>query len=71
MQRYYNNIFGLCETCENATLIARVVRKNMSVHPTTPHGIVERYLCNLGNTSCINNVRDECSPTQILMSLVC
>ena len=35
-------------------------------YPTTPHDLVEKYLCDSSNVNCISNICSECSPTKIL-----
>ena len=55
----------LCEICENASLMAKAVRKRKNAHPTNVHDIVERYSCNSKNISCIANDCAECRPEKI------
>ena len=57
-----------CEICENASLMAKAVRKRKNAHPTNAHDIVERYPCDSKNISCITNDCAECKPEKILES---
>ena len=58
----------LCEICENASLMARALKKSKSGHPLNAHDIVERYTCETNSVSCITNKCLECTPHKILQS---
>ena len=56
----------LCEICENATLVAKAIRKEKKGHPATPHDLCDKYSCDSSNANCISKRCRECSPTKIL-----
>ena len=58
----------LCEVCENASMMAKVVRKQKSGHPTNAHDIVEKYSCNSDDPTCMKGSCDHCRPFEILRS---
>ena len=51
----------LCETCENAVLLARDLNQapKKSI-PYDPHAIVEKYTCNSNKKDCMLSIFEEC-----------
>ena len=58
--------FCLCEIRQNATLMAKAVRKEKKDHPTTPHDLLEKYLFDSSDANCISNKCREYSLKKIL-----